>query len=301
MLVAALVALGAGMMISLRGRPKVAFLLVIGLAVGVAFLSLTFLAHRPLVTGSSWAVTLLPLALSAGLYAGLRNPERRRSTGVIWDVITFWPRHFHPFAPPCYGERLIPQLQARLEHLAGDDPSSGRVLVSAHSQGTVIAVATLMQVQPQARRRMVLFTYGSPLDILYRRTFPAYFGPGMLGSLASTLSLEIQWPWQHFYCRTDPLGNRLDELGPGGSIPLPGEELETKPAASRPNTQLFDPYPWRGLRGEPPLPIRGHSAYLSHPQFKQRVEMVLRELMAYLTREHSDKKEDLNSKKAPSL
>jgi hypothetical protein len=280
MVVVAAAALVVAILISLRGRPRSFWMVIVPVLV-VAFLSLTFVGQPPLVNGASWAVTLLPVALAGALYGGLRNPERRRSVGVIWDVITFWPRHYQPFAPPCYGERVVPQLKYRLQHLAerSKDGDCGRVLVSAHSQGTIIATATLMQVDPEPRRHMALFTYGSPVDILYKRMFPAYYGPGVVAELKEGLSDEMRWPWQHFFCRTDPLGILLEELGP--------PELEKKVVAARPNTQLFDPYPWQSYPGEPPLPMGGHSAYLRHRQFLERTELAMEELLGFLELERS--------------
>jgi hypothetical protein len=257
------------------------------LALAEAVLSLTFVNSSALANGASWAVTLLPVGLAAGLYGGLRNPNLRRSIGVVWDVITFWPRHFHPFAPPCYGERLVPQLKYRLEYLTELDHQRGcgRVLLSAHSQGSVVAAATLLQVDPQACERIALFTYGSPLEILYKRLFPAYFGGGVISAIEQRLLQgNIRVPWRHFYCRTDPIGVVMSELksdASAGDTTLEGiETIERTTPAPATNTPLLDPHTWEALHGEPPWPMRRHSAYLSHPSFLKNVDATVGELAA---------------------
>ena len=50
-----------------------------------------------------------------------------------------------------------------------------RVVLVAHSQGTVIAAATLMQCT-RDDEHYPLLTFGAPLRRLYARNFPAYFG-----------------------------------------------------------------------------------------------------------------------------
>ena len=108
------------------------------------------------------------------LYSAWNDTSRRRTIGVAWDVGTFWPRSYHPLAPPCYTERAIPELQRRMWWL---HDSGGRVMLTSHSQGTVLAAAAL--VQPGCRPaddRPALITFGSPLIKLYGWGFPAYFG-----------------------------------------------------------------------------------------------------------------------------
>ncbi len=66
---------------------------------------------------AGWLVTLLRLAYS--------DPARRKTIGALWDVATFWPRAVHPLAPPCYGERAVPEVVDRIRLLtghAGNDP-----------------------------------------------------------------------------------------------------------------------------------------------------------------------------------
>src|SRR5260370_11313396 len=95
--------------------------------------------------GVSLAGLVLP-SLMAFLYAAWNDPTRRRSIGVLWDVGTFWPRSYHPLAPPCYAERAVPELQRRLWWL---HDNGGSVMVVGHSQGSVLATAAL--VQPKCR------------------------------------------------------------------------------------------------------------------------------------------------------
>ena len=278
---AAFMALIGCVVIKLRGGRTPQLYVAMALALAVSVISPAMTRQPILINTASWLMTLLPLLVSAGFYAALRNPKLRRGVGTAWDVLTFWPRHFHPFAPPCYGERLIPQLRYRLEYLTGAQTKApeGRVLLSAHSQGTVVAAATMMQVSPRAAQRTALFTYGSPIEILYHRIFPAYFGPGAVAAIAAKMSPgSIEHPWQHFYCRTDPLGNRLSELGP---LPEAGE-LQVEPITCLPNTQLFDPYPWTGLAGEPPRKMGRHSAYLDQEQFRRRTAIVVDQLAGSL-------------------
>ena len=64
-----------------------------------------------------------------------RNARVRRTVGVIWDLATFWPRAAHPLAPPCYAERVVPELVHRATWLATEQ---GGLVLSGHSQGSVL-------------------------------------------------------------------------------------------------------------------------------------------------------------------
>ena len=112
-------------------------------------------------------------ALMAFLYAAWSDPTKRRTIGVLWDVGTFWPRSYHPLSPPCYTERAVPELQRRMWWL---HDNGGQVMLAAHSQGSVLATAAL--VQPGCRPagdQPALITFGYPVCKLYSWGFPAYF------------------------------------------------------------------------------------------------------------------------------
>ena len=75
------------------------------------------------------------------------------------------------------------------------------VVLSAHSQGSVLAAAMLMRPQ-SGPGRVVLLTYGAPLRRLYARFFPAYFGPAAFKDTLATTGQR----WVNLYARSDPIG-----------------------------------------------------------------------------------------------
>jgi hypothetical protein len=189
-------------------------------------------------------------ALMAFLYSAWNDPTRRRTIGVAWDVGTFWPRSYHPLAPPCYTERAIPELQRRMWWL---HDNGGRVMLTAHSQGTVLAAAAL--VQPGCRPegdRPALITFGSPLVKLYGWGFPAYFGPELLGPLVPGGSARLN-DWHNFHYPTDPIG---------------GPVASALPAASRDRVDIgyLDPAACYFVYGQPPPSPQGHSGYWADPR-----------------------------------
>ena len=150
---------------------------------------------------------LIPVAGVALLRWGWGRPEARRWLGVLWDVGTFWPRSFHPFAPPCYTERAMPDLQRRIRWL---NDSGSRVVVVAHSQGSVLAALALAQ-QPAGRPTLV--TFGSPLTKLYGWAFPAYIHGEVLDRLRA---------WRNFSYPTDYIGGPIGRDGVDVALPDPG-------------------------------------------------------------------------------
>jgi hypothetical protein len=61
------------------------------------------------------------------------------------------------------------------------------VLLSCHSQGSVLGAVVLMQVGTPTSARTAFLTYGCPLARLYGRFFPAYFSGTALDRLGGFL------------------------------------------------------------------------------------------------------------------
>ncbi|WP_434096910.1 hypothetical protein [Streptomyces prasinus] len=184
-----------------------------------------------------------------------KDASARRTIGILWDVGTFWPRAAHPFAPPCYAERAVPDLTWRIE--TWTRATGGRLVLSGHSQGSVLAAATAWQLTPSTRGRVALLTYGSPLERLYGRWFPAHFGPDALGALHRDVDC-----WRNLHRRTDPIG---------GPVRLPGG---CGPEVDRP--ALKDPLAYGRTESHPlPAPILGHSDYQADPAFAEERRRLL--------------------------
>ncbi|WP_443054005.1 hypothetical protein [Streptomyces sp. IBSBF 2435] len=213
------------------------------------------LAGAAQATGS-WLVGAGVVALVALGRRAYRDPAARRTVGILWDVGTFWPRAAHPFAPPCYAERAVPDLSWRMASWTAR--TGGRIILSGHSQGGVLAAAAVWQLDPAARGRVALLTYGCPLARLYGRWFPAYFGPGPLRGLHRDMHA-----WRNLWRRTDPIGGPVLLAGPEGPVD---------------RGPLLDPVAYgRSARHPLPEPVRGHSGFQADPAFaRERAALLAR-------------------------
>ncbi|CAN5886958.1 hypothetical protein BH23ACT5_BH23ACT5_09020 [soil metagenome] len=150
---------------------------------------------------ASVVLGLIPLVAIYLISRMYRSQPARRMVGIVWDVATFWPRWFHPWSPPAYGERAVPQLRDRLSVLT----ERGTVVVSGHSQGSVLAVATLLVANDHTVGRTALLTHGSPLSRLYARYFPEYFAGGLYEILADSTR-----GWVNLWRPTDFIGGQVE-------------------------------------------------------------------------------------------
>jgi hypothetical protein len=211
--------------------------------------------------GVAIAGLVLP-ALMAFLYAAWSNPSKRRTIGILWDVGTFWPRSYHPLSPPCYTERAIPELQRRMWWL---HDNGGRVVLVAHSQGSVLATAAL--VQPGCRPagdRPGLITFGAPICKLYSWGFPGYFDADLINPLKPGEDGHLS-DWRNFYYPTDPIGGSVapDLLAAGGD-PV--------------DTEFLDPAECYYVYGQPPPAPKGHSGYWADPRVWDVINRVAAEM-----------------------
>lgn len=218
------------------------------------------------------------------LYVGrqaYRNADFRRTVGVLWDVGTFWPRAAHPLAPPCYTERTVPDLLTRIRYL-GHRPEGGNVLLSCHSQGTVIGAAVIMQLTYGESSSVAFLTYGSPLRRLYCRFFPQYFNVAALNRVGSFLlgcahegTARNERPWRNLHRRSDPIGGPLLVSYPP-MAPDPGNPEKLVPAGDNGDIdrQLVDPR-FHRPDGDTcdPVPC-GHSNYFADPAFEASARKV---------------------------
>jgi len=165
-------------------------------------------------TFAGQAVVVLPVIGVALIGWMIRDPSARRGFGIIWDVSTFWPRWFHPWAPPAYEEFAVPHLRQRIEGLV---QANERVILSTHSQGSVLGAAALAVLEPTVTKDVRWVTHGCPLNRLYATYFPEYFDAQLFESIRSKLRVSDQAPaWVNLWRRTDYIGgpvlDAVDEL-----------------------------------------------------------------------------------------
>lgn len=208
------------------------------------------------------------------------KPKQRRLVGMLWDVLTFWPRRFHPLGVRPYAERAVPELQHRLVH-----HKNHMIILSAHSQGSVLAYAALVQeahVSNDLAARVAFVTYGSPLWQLHAQAFPAYFDRKGFASLRDRLfgsRRDTPTPepaaWRSFFRRTDYIGKEVfGDATFEKEIPDPATEPRID---NLPPGQTLSSWPdpprivWAGLAK--------HSFYYNEVSFKKWIEN-LRDWMA---------------------
>ncbi len=238
---------------------------------------------------ASWLLVSLAFLVIWVVRGAQKDTGLRRAIGTLWEITGFYPRRFHPFSPPSYGERSVPELRGRLLALT---EGNRRVVLLAHSQGTLLCSAileSLLGEQSRERLRRIRFiTYGCMLQRSYGRSFPNLIRPPDLYELKAVLEGTGDEPDRtDFPLPTDPgapagwvnLGRATDYLG-GRMFVEPHRPPGCEPEKDRPDDVYFDDPPVL----EPPAPgaevrLWGHSFnYLDgreDPRFQKFVERSL--------------------------
>lgn len=175
----------------------------------VAAVLTTYDPYAPAISGLSpiltntlnvgmWVLAVSGVAIVGALAAG-GTGDGARPLGTVWDIACFLPRTGHPFGPPCYAERAVPEIAGHLNHwLAREDR---RAVLAAHSMGAVLSVAALGLLASSERTRpalsrVSLLTFGVQLRPFFGRMLPELLGPDVLGTqpaLAPRLFARDPW------------------------------------------------------------------------------------------------------------
>jgi hypothetical protein len=154
-----------------------------------------------------WAKILMvaipAVLIVRSIVGGLLNgQDSRRQVGILWDLGSFWPRWFHPLAPPAYGPYAVTRLQTMIAEMRPD-------VLSAHSQGSLISAVALALTDDDDKPGLFL-TYGSQIGDLYPSLFPSVG----LGDLVTSVSTQVDGRWLNLWRGSDGVGGQvISELG----------------------------------------------------------------------------------------
>lgn len=224
---------------------------------------------------NSWDLTeSLPVRLAQSTFALLigfvflnlwksrASPTALRNIGNIWDILTFWPRTFHPLAVRPYAERAVPELQ----HILRAMPRRGPLVITAHSQGSILMYAAIRPFVTETTDGprctlppFALVTFGSPLSTIYAAVFPHYVDSVEIERTRAA----VAGTWTNYFRVTDHVG-RAVFISDTAAITA---WLNDSPAPDRP---VID-----GEAG-----VRGHNDYWQEPVIRQAVERAATDLEA---------------------
>ena len=234
-------------------------------AIGASFQGLTSVA--------AWVTLTLVLGMVLAVRSGLRDAGFRRQIGIVWDVTSFWPRHFHPLAPPSYAVRTVPELQSRVSEIAAAD---GKTILSGHSQGSVVSFAAAASLDDSDLDTVMLVTHGSPLRRFYARFFPKYFSDELLASTVARLGPGTEptaGHWVNFYRVTDPIGQPISIMPSAvNEPPEPIADALDGILDNLPDVRLDDPFSVVWQPYQLPPDVLWHVGYLSDPRMADTLD-----------------------------
>ena len=139
--------------------------------------------------------------------------------------------------------------------------------MSAHSQGSIIAAATLLQEDVSPSARIGLLTFGCPLRRLYGRNFPAYFGRHSMDRLAAKQDNR----WLNLWACTDPIGGWVfsqgDPVRPASLEPVVRFAFDPNVVDHR----LLDAFSLAAAARGMQQPICGHSGFWTRKEYEGAV------------------------------
>lgn len=262
-------------------------------------------AGKPVMWVGTWTLLLLALGLVSVGRGAIRQQSKRRGANVLWDVISFWPHATHPFAPPAYSQLAVLHFRDTIRwHLYdGRPPDVERgesrrpdktVVVSAHSQGSLLTLAALMWLNEDELAHVGLLTFGSQLQVAFPRAFPRYVNVTVLHDLRAALGHG----WINLYRETDPIAGPVQSWGHWTETGLPATHhyrstsltsvSRTPPVFGAEDYQcaggmrvcgddwrLIDPIPHDldTVTG-PVVRIRGHSDYFADPHYAMAIDLL---------------------------
>lgn len=205
------------------------------------------LGEGPLTVIAQTTIFGLFSMMALNLWRSWGSRQKLRAVGSVWDVLSFWPRRFHPFAVRPYSGYAVNQLRFAMYHRP-DERWGEPLTVFAHSQGTIIAAAALAAQptrdhdhddvravdqdvdhhDPDHDEAVVegrgsstgsggppatvgvttLVTAGSPIRSLYMNAFPRYFHEDLLGVVAGALA-KPGGSWTNVFRFTDHIGRTV--------------------------------------------------------------------------------------------
>ncbi|AKU15120.1 hypothetical protein [Luteipulveratus mongoliensis] len=247
---------------------------------------------RVVTSLGTYALTGLAAVLLVLGRRSLRTEQTRRGVNVVWDVVSFWPHSAHPFVPPAYSQFAVRELRNRIRfHLGLLDvqPPEGpadRVVVAAHSQGSLIAFASTMWLGEEESRRVGLLTFGSQLQVAFPRAFPGYVNHGLIEQVHQ----QLDGRWINLYRETDPIAGpvlswdrtSMAQGDPHSTSVGVGEgedriDERTGRRESGDDWRLLDPTPY-----DPELQLGAvdrmgrHSGFIDCPDYAEAIELVRR-------------------------
>ena len=203
------------------------------------------------------AATLVVSALAGSSMGGPTRPW-----GLLWDLLCFLPRSAHPFGPPSYAERAVPEVRSRVDAWlsaadVADDAErervapTRRVVLSAHSMGGILALAVVMiragNPVPEIVAQNVRLAVRQPV---VGQSAPGVAPGSLTGSVMGSVTVDGRLGLLTYGVQLRPFFGRFfpDLLGPEttGTPPCAGPAWSADPWGGQTTETIAGPGPGPG-------------------------------------------------------